>query len=114
MHPVELRLRRPWRMNHKITAVLFACSEQALSQFAVEAGPWVPLPGQSRSLVSPLAQDGGETPTMSAALYVVLTERVGIGSVDRPGGIRLRPAVQVLRGVPGRHGRRLRALTTAR
>jgi hypothetical protein len=62
-------------MRRDITAVVFSCDESDLSGFSIEAGPCVPLKEGDRSLVSPLTQDGGETPSLTAALYPALTGR---------------------------------------
>jgi hypothetical protein len=62
-------------MRRDITAVVFSCDVSDLSRFSIESGPCVPLSEGGRALVSPLTQDGGETPSLTAALYPALTGR---------------------------------------
>jgi hypothetical protein len=72
--------------------VVFACDESDLSKFSIESGPCVPLIEGGRSLVSPLLQDDGETPSLTAALYRALTGRPAseaLHLVDRMGHGRL-------------------------
>jgi hypothetical protein len=72
--------------------VVFSCDESDLSRFSIEAGPCVPLVEGGRSLVTPLTQDGGETPSLTAALYSALTGRPpseALHLVDRMGRGRL-------------------------
>jgi hypothetical protein len=66
-------------LRRGIAAVVFVADDADLRRFAVVTGPCVPLPGQSESLCSALAQDGGETPELSASLFTALT---GQGSRD--------------------------------
>jgi hypothetical protein len=83
---------RPRRLRRDITAVVFSCDESGLSRFSVESGPCVALTEGGKSLVSPLAQHGGETPSLTAALYSVLTDRPAseaLRLVDRIGKGRL-------------------------
>ena len=70
MNPLQ-----PRRLRRDITAVVFSCDESDLSRFTIESGPCVPLTEGGKSLVSPLTQDGGETPSLTAALYTALTGR---------------------------------------
>jgi hypothetical protein len=70
-------LFRPRRLRDDITAVVFSCDESELSRFSIESGPCVPLVEGGQSLVSPLTQDGGETPPLTAALFTALTGRSG-------------------------------------
>ena len=57
----------------RITAVIFSAPERRLSAMDVAAGPCVPLPGRKTSVASVHAQEGYETPTITSALYRVLT-----------------------------------------
>lgn len=66
---------RPRRLRDDITAVVFCCSLDDLAAMSVAKGPCVPLTDTARALASVLAQDGGETPALTAALYSALTGR---------------------------------------
>jgi hypothetical protein len=72
-----MRLWRPRNLRTDITAVVFTADNHDLSRFAVATGPCVPLAEGQAPLLSPLAQDGGETPELTASLYVALTGRSG-------------------------------------
>lgn len=70
-----MRVFRRRNLRNDITAVVFAGDDEDLSRFSIEKGPCVPLIEGGRSLVSPLTQDGGETPELTATLYTALTGR---------------------------------------
>lgn len=70
--------------------MVFSCDEPDLSRFSIQTGPCVPLLEGGKSLVSPLTQDDGETPALTAALYTALT--------GRPAGEALLLIEQVGRG----------------
>jgi hypothetical protein len=65
-----------------ITSVFFAVPERDLREMDVATGPCVPITGRSKSLCSPLLQDGGELPHHTAALFTVLTGRDADGSLE--------------------------------
>lgn len=71
----DVRIHRPRRLRGDITAVVFSCRESDLSRFSVESGPCVSTKPGCHPLVSPLLQDGGETPALTAAFYTALTGR---------------------------------------
>lgn len=68
-------LLRPRKLRDDITAVVFSCDESDLSRFSVESGPCIPLVEGGQAPVSPLTQDGGETPPLTAVLFTALTGR---------------------------------------
>lgn len=68
-----MSLFRPRRLQRDITAVVFKCDNSDLTLFSIATGPCVALAHAEVPLVSPLQQDGGETPPLTAALYTVLT-----------------------------------------
>ena len=65
-----------------ITVVYFAADERKLAKIDVALGPCVAAEGQKKSIVSPLAQDQGETPEQSKALFTVLTGRPSTEAFD--------------------------------
>jgi len=102
-----MRLWRPRNLRTDITTVVFTADDLDLSRFAVATGPCVPLAEGQAPLRSPLAQDGGETPELTASPYVALTghsgrdalvlvERVGDGQLSRlsPGFVQALAACQ--------------------
>lgn len=70
-----MRLLRPGQLRQDIAAVVLSGDDADLSRFSIRTGPCVPLTEGGKSLVSPLRQDGGETPALTAALYTALTGR---------------------------------------
>lgn len=53
--------------------VEFAADEKRLAAVDVALGPCLPKPGRKKALLSPLNQDGGETPKQASALFIPLT-----------------------------------------
>jgi hypothetical protein len=72
-HTAGMKYLRPRRLRRDITAVVFSGDDADLSRFRVATGPCVAQVEGAAPLVSPLTQDGGETPTLTAALYTALT-----------------------------------------
>jgi hypothetical protein len=58
-----------------MTVVYFAADSSKLARMDVRLGPCVVAEGQKTSITSPLAQDLGETPEQTKALFTVLTGR---------------------------------------
>lgn len=63
---------RPRKLNRRITVVVFTVPARRLVEMDVALGPCVVIPGRKKPLVSPLLQDRGETPALTAALYTAL------------------------------------------
>lgn len=58
-----------------VALVVFAADAKRLAAVDVALGPCLPKPGRKKALLSPLNQDGGETPDQASALLAVLTGR---------------------------------------